>query len=59
MKKLNCLLNLLIKHLHMKNKNSEEMNYFAINGYNYFLSNFERKIIYDKLDHNLNILYAE
>lgn len=43
----------------MKNKNSEEMNYFAINGYNYFLSNFERKIIYDKLDHNLNILYAE
>ena len=42
----------------MINKNDFEMNNFAINGYNYFLSNFERKIIYDKLEHNLNTLYA-
>jgi glycosyltransferase involved in cell wall biosynthesis len=42
----------------MVNKNSFEMNTFAINGYNYFLSNFERKIIYDKLEENLNTLHA-
>jgi glycosyltransferase involved in cell wall biosynthesis len=42
----------------MVNKNSFEMNSFAINGYNYFLSNFERKIIYDKLEENLNSLHA-
>ena len=42
----------------MVNKNSFEMNSFAINGYNYFLSNFDRKIIYDKLEENLNSLHA-
>jgi glycosyltransferase involved in cell wall biosynthesis len=42
----------------MKNKSSIEMNTFSINGYNYFLLNFERKIIYDKLEHNLYVLCA-
>ena len=42
----------------MKNKSAVEINNLSINGYNYFLLNFERKIIYDKLEHNLNILCA-
>ena len=42
----------------MINKNDFEMNNFAINGYNYFLSNFERKIIYDKLELTLISLYV-
>ena len=44
----------------MVNKDSFEMNNFALNGYNYFLTNFERKIIYDKLynlGYELNIWY--
>lgn len=42
----------------MTNKNEFEMNNFAINGYNYFLSKFERKIIYDKLEYHLNVSNA-
>jgi len=40
----------------MKNKSAQELNTYSINGYNYFLLNFDRKIIYDKLEHNLNLL---
>lgn len=40
----------------MKNKSAEELHTYSINGYNYFLLNFDRKIIYDKLEHNLNLL---
>jgi len=40
----------------MYNKSKIELNDFAENGYNYFLSNYERKIIYDKLEFNLKSL---
>ena len=42
----------------MFNKSKTDLNNLAQNGYNYFLSNFERKIIYDKLELTLISLYV-
>ena len=42
----------------MLNLNNFQKNNFAINGYNYFQSNFDRTIIYDKLEKHLNLLYS-
>lgn len=42
----------------MYNMSKSELNNLAQNGYNYFLSNFERKIIYDKLETSLITLHA-
>jgi glycosyltransferase involved in cell wall biosynthesis len=42
----------------MTNKSVINMNSLSQNGYNYFLLNFERKIIYDKLESLLRSLYV-
>ena len=42
----------------MCNKSVTEINNLSQNGYDYFLTNFERKIIYDKLESLLKSLYV-
>ena len=42
----------------MFNMSKSDLNKLAQNGYDYFLSNFERKIVYDKLEISLKSLYA-
>ncbi len=49
-------INELVKNIEfIYNKNDIERDQFAINAYNYYINNFERNVIYDKLIQYLNI----